>query len=169
MYGPYGTPPKMVVPRPFSFLDDVRVLAGRLAHRYSWPEPEAAWFLLTDEPPPYEPVLIDLIPSRPPSLPDGQVVLRLRPWVSEQAMRRGYKACQRILLGHRKREITIAKLALFEFVETRMPPPPARPNWPDLFRQWQGTKARRNYPPRTWRHFRLAYLHVKRILLGPVP
>jgi len=166
--GSPNSTPKLVVLLPHSFLDDARILAGWLAQRYSWREPQAAWFLFTDDAPEYTPALIDLLPSMPTHLPDGQIVLRLRPWVSEDSVGRIYRRCQKQLLGHRKREISQDKLVLYEFVESHMRPPPDGPDWPGLFRLWRlGDSSRRTAPPRTWRQFQRDYSRTRALLLGP--
>jgi hypothetical protein len=166
LIGPRGRPPDRVLPLSHSFLDDLRDLATRLAQRYSWLEPQAAWFIVTDQPPEYAPALIDLLSARPPTKPDGMIVLRLRPWVSQSSVRRIYKSCQRFLLGRRCREVSEQKLELFEFVRSRKPSPPARPNWPSLFRLWRnGGSSRRTAPPWTWRQFQRDYVRVTKMLM----
>jgi hypothetical protein len=168
--GARGAQPRRVFSRPFSFLDDARILAGRLAKRYSWRESEAAWFLLTDDHPPYDSVLIDLSDPEPPSRPDGQIALRVRPWVSAVTVARAYRSCQRILLRQRMRGISKEKLDLFEFVESHRPPPPRPPNWPRLFDRWRlSSRFRREAPPRTWRQFQRDFGRVKKMILRPEP
>ncbi len=166
-WGAPGKGVETVVSLVNSFFHDLGIVSSLLASRYSWREAEATWFVLTDEPPEYLSALIDLHYPKPPLRPDGQIVLRLRPWVAAESVDRTYKACQRLLLGQRHRDLTEEKLALFEFVEANRPRPPERPGWKLLFEKWrQSSRSRHRSPPRTWRRFQGDYARVRAALLG---
>jgi hypothetical protein len=152
---------------PGAFLDDARILADRIAARFDWQNSEALWFLMTQVVPQYDAQEAFIIPAQPPAQPDARIGITVCSWASAETVRRLFLQCQKRVLGRRKRQLSAKMLELFEFVEANRLPPPAHPNWPDLFRQWKGSKSsRRESPPRTRRQFRRAYLHVKRLLLG---
>jgi len=46
-----GSEPTLVAPWSLSVLGQLRDVASKLAERYPWEMPAAAWFVLTDEPP----------------------------------------------------------------------------------------------------------------------
>lgn len=99
--------------------------ARRLCSRYPWPLRDAAWFVLTDEPPEIEPV------EWRQREDNGRYEISFAPWISERTVRRAIRA----FYEGDNRPLTSKTLSAFRFVEDRTDPE-RTPKWADLRREW---------------------------------
>jgi hypothetical protein len=170
-----GSEPILVAPWPLSVLGQLRKAASKLAERYPWEMPAAAWFVLTDEPPWVPPLTAT---SSGPDLAKnhGTITVRAAHWVPEEAVRQLYLRMK----GRMKPTPTTSprRLALFRFVTERssgineldkgelvtglvMPP------WRGLQSEWN-----EQYPPshkwhyRDVRNFRRDFTEASKLLVG---
>ena len=102
-------------------------LSRRLLSLYPWPLRDAAWFVLTGDPPEVEPVRVYHRRER------GEIALVFAPWILEETIRRAYRSVQ---LGD-NRPLEKKSLALFRFV-TEHTKPGEKPRWSELTRSWNG-------------------------------
>jgi hypothetical protein len=100
-------------------------LSRLLGARYPWELKDAAWFVLTNEPPD----VLSLAFSRDPTR--HTFTLTFAPWVSEATVLKSYRSAYK---GDAKLP-TEKSLAVLRFVNERTPPG-ERPNWASLTRLW---------------------------------
>jgi hypothetical protein len=111
-----GAEPILVAPWPQSVLGYLRKVMSKLTERYPWEPPDAAWFVLTGEPPWVPPLTAT---SSGPDLAKnhGTITIRAAHWVPEEAIRRLYS---KMKAGMEPTPTTSPRrLALFRFVTER--------------------------------------------------
>jgi|SRR5215208_1213118 len=116
----------------------LRDLGRWLCSLYPWPLRDAAWFVLTDEPPEVEPLKIHRNAS------SGAFRLIFEPWISEETIRRAYRSVQ---LGD-NRPLETKSLAAFRFV-TAYAEPGEKPRWAELTRRWNERFPNHKYTDRS--------------------
>jgi hypothetical protein len=170
-----GSEPILVAPWPLSVLGQLRKAASKLAERYPWEMPAAAWFVLTDEPPWVPPLTAT---SSGPDLAKnhGTITVRAAHWVPEEAVRQLYLRMK----GTMKPTPTTSprRLALFRFVTERssgineldkgaLMTGLVIPPWRGLQNEWN-----EQYPPshkwhyRDVRNFRRDFTEASKSLVG---
>jgi hypothetical protein len=111
-----GTESKLVSPWPLSVLGQLQKTASKLAERYPWEMPAAAWFVLTGEPPWVPPLTAT---SSGPDLAKnhGTISIRAAHWVPEETVRQLYLKMK----ARMKPTPTTSprRLALFQFLTER--------------------------------------------------
>ena len=127
-----------------------------LASVYPWEPEDAAWFVLTGEPPEVVSVRLSYHPRR------GVFSLTFAPWISERTLRQVYrKARDRTHGGKANRYPGRKALAVLRFVSERTPPG-KKPKWTELMENWNIECRDSEYPPK-WKFkdvsaFRKTYL-----------
>jgi hypothetical protein len=137
--------------------DDERSLGDLsrwLTTRYPWEQKDAAWFVLTNEPPD----VISLAFSRDPTR--HTFTLSFAPWVSEDTIIRSYRSAYK---GDAKLP-TQKSLAVLRFVNERTLTG-ERPKWTSLTRLWNEQHPEMTYNPRSG-GFRKSYEDAKRFMEG---
>src|SRR5215213_2345508 len=109
---------------------DLGELSLWLASVYPWEPEDAAWFVLTGEPPEVISLNLSYHPAR------GVFTLAFAPWISEETLRRAYrKARDRAHGGEDNRQPGEKALALLRFVSERTPWGET-PKWTPLMTAW---------------------------------
>lgn len=125
-----------------SVVDDLRKRAETLGKSYPWSEPEAIWFMLTDQAPTLHPLQAKMGPGR-----SGQIALTVSPWISAQSLVRFYHRMQAHALGSVRRKANARNFAVYGFVEKHS----------TVFQERRGhtmeseEATRRRRKPATWR------------------
>ncbi len=132
-------------------------LAHRLASLYPWEAEDAAWFVLTEEPPEVVPLSLSYDERR------GDYALVFAPWVSEETYRGAYRSVH----GRDNRPLGKKALALFSFVTERTGIGEKKP-WAELTRAWNEVHGKSP----AWRfedrsELRRMYLRAERKLAAP--
>jgi hypothetical protein len=110
---------------------------------YPWEPEDAAWFVLTGEPPVVAPLNLSYHPDR------GVFTLAFASWISEETMRRAYrKARDQAHGGTGNRQLGEKALAVLRFVSERTPSA-EKPKWTELWRSWN-SECRDGEYPRKW-------------------
>ena len=141
---------------------DLGELSLDLASAYPWAPEDAAWFVLTGEPPEVVSVYLSYRRAR------GVFTLAFAPWISEETMRQAYrKARNRARGGEGNHQPGEKALTVLCFVSKRTPAG-KKPRWTPLMAEWNEDA---NTPPR-WKfkdvsHFRKTYLRTERRVAGP--
>ena len=141
---------------------DLGELSLWLASAYPWEPEDAAWFILTGEPPEVVSLNLSYRPAR------KVFTLAFAPWISEETLRRAYrKARDRVYGDEDNRQPGAKALAVLRFVRERTPWEKT-PKWTELMTEWNEDA---DTPPR-WRfkdvpHFRKTYLRTERRVAGP--
>ena len=131
---------------PFWFRDDNKAIGLRdlslyLASVYPWEPEDAAWFVLTGEPPEVVSVRLSYHPRR------GVFSLTFAPWISEPTLRQAYrKVRDRAHGGKGNRQPGEKALAVLRFVSERTPPE-KKPKWTELMKIWNSKCRDGEYPP----------------------
>ena len=141
---------------------DLGELGLWLASAYPWEPEDAAWFVLTGEPPEVKSLNLSYHPAR------EIFTLAFAPWISEETLRRAYrKARDRAHGGGDNRQPGEKALALLRFVSERTPWGET-PKWTPLMTAWNEDD---DTPPK-WRfsgvsQSRKTYLRAERRVAGP--
>ena len=131
---------------PFWFRDDNKAIGLRdlslyLASVYPWEPEDAAWFVLTGEPPEVVSVRLSYHPRR------EVFSLTFAPWISEPTLRQAYrKARDRAHGGKGNRQPGEKALAVLRFISERTPPGET-PKWTELMNSWNSKCRDGEYPP----------------------
>jgi hypothetical protein len=100
-----------------SLLAELHELGGQLAERFSWQRAQAAWFVLTGEPPAVPPVRIRYRVEEDEDFKRGVVTLEVSTWVSAETVDAVYRDIQRRMLGDiNNRQLDTKTLELLRFV-----------------------------------------------------
>jgi hypothetical protein len=100
-----------------SLLGELHELGGQLAERFSWQRAQAAWFVLTGEPPAVPPVRIRYRVEEDEDFKRGVVTLEVATWVSAETVDAVYRDIQRRRLGSiNNRQLDTKTLKLVRFV-----------------------------------------------------
>src|SRR5215208_6634617 len=97
-----------------SVLEGLRILSNYLAAEYPWQEAQAAWFVLTGEPPAL-PAATGRV-SRGSAAPYAEITMTVQPWVPADTVRKFYGQLQGRVLISRPRAFSERNLAVFRFV-----------------------------------------------------
>jgi hypothetical protein len=97
-----------------SVLEGLRILSTYLAAEYPWQEAQAAWFVLTGEPPAL-PAATGRV-SRGSAAPYAEITITMQPWVPADTVRKFYGQLQGRVLTSRPRAFSERNLAVFRFV-----------------------------------------------------
>lgn len=120
---------------------DLGHLSLYLASVYPWEPEDAAWFVLTGEPPEVVSVHLTYHPRR------GVFSLTFAPWISEPTLRQAYrKARDRTHSGKDNRNPGRKALAVLRFVSERTPPG-KKPKWTQLMKTWNIKCRNGEYQP----------------------
>jgi hypothetical protein len=170
-----GTEPIIVAPWSLSVLGQLHKTATKLAERYPWETPAAAWLMLTGEPPWVPPLAAT---SSGPDLAKnhGTITIRAAYWVPEEAVRNIYLEMK----ARMKPSPTPSarRLALFRFVAERssgvnefdrgaLVTGLNSPTWRTLRSEWN-----KEYPPgHKWhysdfRNLRRDFKEASKLLIG---
>jgi hypothetical protein len=106
-----------------SVLDVLRKVSGRLVENsdYAWGEPEAAWFVLTDEATPVGALTGRIETFSGDEMWRGTITLTAEIWVPAETVLRYYREMQKdVLEGRDNRPLSARSLALFRFVTEQM-------------------------------------------------
>ncbi len=104
-----------------------------LAARYPWPLRDAAWFVITDEPPEVEPLRLRYGDG-------GRYEIVFAPWISEKTMRHAYRS-----LHHSdNRPLGRKNLTAFCFVDEHTEVG-CTPEWAELTRRWNARNPEARY------------------------
>jgi len=143
---------------PCGQLDDLRLLAERLAKAYRWDRAQAAAFVLTGWPPPPSVVQFTAEPYRNAG---PTVTIEAHAEADPAVVLRAFREARAQLVGPRVRPPSERASRLALFCAER----PGK-GWPSLFRAWQRTHAEETYADlRTFR--RAAQAAVARVRYGP--
>jgi hypothetical protein len=100
-----------------SLLGELHELGGQLAERFSWQRAQAAWFVLTGEPPALPPIRIWYGVEEGEDFKRGVVTLEVATWVSAETVDAVYRDIQRRMLGNiNNRQLDTKTLKLVRFV-----------------------------------------------------
>lgn len=134
-----------------STLEDV----GRwLITLYPWPLRDAAWFVLTGEPPEIESLKVQYDRAR------GTYSLTFAPWISEKTIRLAYRSVQ----PRDNRPLSKKGLSAFRFVNEHTEPGQT-PKWAELTRLWNEQHPEDKFTDRS--ALRQAYERAKERLASP--
>jgi hypothetical protein len=86
---------------PRSLMDELNQLAAWLAGRFPWDAADAAWFVLTGEPPPVEPLVGQVKVTNAGDWSRATIALTMDAWVSPESVEAVYRQERRSLLGDR--------------------------------------------------------------------
>ncbi len=125
-----------------------------LVSRYPWPLRDAAWFMLTGEPPEVEALNIERNPTT------GTYSVTLAPWISEKTFRQAYRA---IHTGD-NRPLGYKSLSAFRFVDRHTEVGQA-PTWAELTERWNKLYPEDNFTDRS--ALRRAYRRAEDRLAWP--
>jgi hypothetical protein len=139
---------------PGSVLDDLRQLSRRLVEELSraWSEPQAAWFVLTDEvEAPH--AITGHYDYAGGEMAYGTITLRVEPWVPAETVVKIYQQLQSDMLGHRPRAPSLRNVAVFRFVVEQLRASmntgegsnetPRRAPWRELMELWNSSDRAR--------------------------
>jgi hypothetical protein len=101
---------------PHSVLDRLREVAERLAGFYGFDPAQAAWFVLTDDPPRRDPVGGTVTVQTSPNFADMRVTLAVDPWVPADVVLKTYRDIQRGLFRREIRPLSLRNLAALRSV-----------------------------------------------------
>jgi hypothetical protein len=110
-------------------VSDLGDLSSRLAALYPWKAEDAAWFVLTGEPPDVVSVSLSYHAAR------RTFTSSFAPWISENTFRRIYRKARDRAHGEENRQPGSKALAVLRFVSERTPPT-EKPRWTDLVESW---------------------------------
>ena len=136
-------------------------LSSRLAALYPWSAEDAAWFILTGEPPDVVSVSLSYHASR------RTFTSSFAPWISENTLRRVYRKARDRAHGEENRQPGSKALAVLRFVSERTPPT-ENPRWTELVKSWNQDDD----IPALWKFksisaFRKLYLRTELRIAGP--
>jgi hypothetical protein len=114
--------PKTIEVELGSLLGSVHAVCNSLLERRTYPrqEHQAAWFLLTGEPPRVPALAGGYQRSSNPAITDYSITMTVKPWVPAETVRRYYGRLQERLLEERPRSLSERNLAVFRFVVEKM-------------------------------------------------
>jgi hypothetical protein len=115
-----------------------------LLRSYGWPRSQAAWFLLTGEPPTLMPLCVQVESGLTGGL-SSLITLTVMAGCSEHLLVAGLRAAKRSLLGRNRGPSATARFAMTEFVDQELAKEGRRPDWRELFRRWN------QFAPYEWR------------------
>jgi hypothetical protein len=144
--------------------DELRVLSEWLAGRYPWSVPEAAWFVLTGEPPVLDPFEASIRVSRQPDHTHARINLAVEPWMPEGAVVRVYRDIKRGMMPGTSHAAGTKTMGVLAFVADRMRRG-RLPTWQDLAREWDESHPHDRFGDRA-RHF---HTYWKRALKSLFP
>jgi hypothetical protein len=135
---------------PSSVLGGLWVWATHLSTTYNWPRSQAAWFLLTGEPPKLLPatVLIERGIAGPLT---SVVTVSTLAYGGDDSVSAALAAARRQLLGRRRGPLALARHAMAEFVDEQFGLGGPRPEWLEIWQRWNA------FAPPQWR------LHKRRL------
>jgi hypothetical protein len=141
-------------------VSDLGDLSSRLAALYPWKAEDAAWFVLTGEPPDVVSVSLSYHASR------RTFTSTFAPWISENTIRRIYRRARDRAHGVENRQPGSKALAVLRFVSERTPPA-EKLRWTELVRDWNQD----NDIPAPWRFksvsaFRKLYQRTEQRVAG---
>jgi enamine deaminase RidA (YjgF/YER057c/UK114 family) len=102
--------------RAHSVLDALRRTAERLGIWYDWSADHAAWFVLTDAPPPPGALRVGYRLQHLPARTVARVTIEVEPWVSADLVEWVYRDVQRELLGRENRPVSARNVAVLRSV-----------------------------------------------------
>ncbi len=128
--------------------------AGReLAYNYPWTLRDAAWFVLTGEPPKFTSLRIHTDAA------SGAYTLTFAPWISEKTFRRAYRQ----LHTSDNRPLSTKSLSVFRFVQEHTDPG-QKPEWAKLVQRWNARHPNDLYDRSALRKM---YKRAEERLVGP--
>jgi hypothetical protein len=101
-----------------SLLGSLLAVCNSLLERrlYPWREHQAAWFVITGEPPTVPALVGGYRTSSNPAITEHTITMRVKPWVPAETVRRLYRRLQERVLEDRPRSLSERNLAVFRFV-----------------------------------------------------
>jgi hypothetical protein len=129
---------------PKSVLSSLWVWANFLFMIYSWPRSQAAWFLLTGEPPILLPITVNGCQGVAGPM-TSTVTVTVPAYARGESVARALEMARRQLLGRRRGPLALARHAMTEFVDQQFEGQDKRPEWPEVWRRWN------NFAPSQWR------------------
>jgi hypothetical protein len=174
-----------------SILDDLRQASAHLIRTFPWTAGQAAWFLLTDEPPLVLPIQGSLASGgtilalekgltkrRHDSAPDegvawnyATITLSVASWVSAERVAQVYREARRQVNAADSRAPEPHNAAVFRFVTARRGANlELTKTWRELAEEWDRAQpdSRRRYGGR-WRQFARDYVRAEQALLSQRP
>lgn len=113
---------------PGSVLGILRNLSVALSDHYTWRQEDAAWFVLTGEPPIASPLSWSTRRYGEHDFEHWVISLNVAPWVSAETAASFYRYVQRSRLRRSNRPIAERNIALFRFVLRHLQPDPDKVN-----------------------------------------
>ncbi len=129
---------------PKSPLSTLWLWANFLFMSYNWPRSQAAWFLLTGDPP----VLMPMVLSGSEGLAGpmtSTITVTVPAYVEGNLVATALAVAQRSLLGRRNGPLALARHAMTEFADQQFENQAERPGWPEVWRRWN------EFAPARWR------------------
>ena len=142
-------------------LDQLRLLALRLAQSYPWQPAEAAAFVLEGFIPRASPFLVNLPQTWHPTRPRRErLVMEVDLWMPASVVLRAYREYQRKVLPGHNRPVGQKSIDLVNFVFRHRPA-----TWQQLLDRWNNEHPVAPYPD--YRRFRYAFMRARQSLLYP--
>jgi hypothetical protein len=123
---------------PHSVLDKLRKICKELVKAHPWNIDEAAWFVLTDDPPLVHPIRakIDSSTILGSSINYTTISLTVHPWVPPETVQSAYRQVQRRAIGGESGRIGEKNLNLLQFVAERADAAGNLPTGRTLVKEW---------------------------------
>ena len=129
---------------PESVLGSLWLWANHLFTTYNWPRSQAAWFLLTGEPPTLLPATA-LIEQGVAGALTSTITVTVPGYGGKESVAAALTMASRQLLGRRRGPLALARHAMAAFVDDQFEREGKPPEWQELWRRWN------QFAPPQWR------------------
>jgi hypothetical protein len=140
-----GQTPHWIDVWPGSLLDELGKISAILSQRYPWSEQAALWFLLTDQAPQLDPVLVKSRCWYGTRGTFASITMVIEPSVSESTVRKIYRDTQRRLFKTPRKSPESTSLDLVQFVDKKRSKSTSPLEWDQLRRNWRTEKQSERY------------------------
>jgi hypothetical protein len=129
---------------PGSVLAGLWVWSNYLFTTYNWPRSQAAWFLLTGEPPQLLPMTMTIEEGLAGPL-TSTITVTVLAYGASGSVPEALTLARRRLLGRRRGPLALARHVMTQFVDQQFEGEGDRPSWKEVWRRWN------TFAPPEWR------------------